>query len=204
MALSYSQMENSKGHSPCLIAAYLLVPCVGPVHAEIPGLNDPDTTPGYGGPTQSTLACGCNTVMYSLLQACTACQPGGYRGVLSWSEYSANCTDPTLLSYPNPIPPGTAIPAWAFQDVRRTGKFDLVKAALTGDTPESSASPSSTTATFSATLGTMAASSSSSPPSSTSSGAPASPTAGTSAESGDGQGKSSNVGAIAGGAVGGM
>ncbi|KAI0721996.1 hypothetical protein C8T65DRAFT_172407 [Cerioporus squamosus] len=200
----YTWMENSKGHSPCLVAAYLLVPCVGPV--SVPRL-DPVQMPAYIGPLEQTEACGCNSVMYSLLEACQTCQADGSVDLLSWLEYSTNCTDPVLLSYPNPIPSGTAIPAWAFQDVTTLNVFDVAEAELTGDTPESTASPpasTSTTSTFSAALGATATLPSSSSSSTTTSSTSPSFTTGAPAESGDGHRKSSNVGAIVGGVVGGV
>ncbi|RPD62059.1 hypothetical protein L226DRAFT_571434 [Lentinus tigrinus ALCF2SS1-7] len=203
-AADYSWMSNSKGQTPCLVAAYLQVPCLGPAHALIPRL---ESDSAYAAaPQQST--CDCNTVIYSLLEACQLCQAGGSQIVLPWEEYSANCTDVGLSLYPNPIPPGTAIPSWAFQDVTVKGAFDVAEAELTGDSPEStaslSASTTSTTSSSSSSIATMTSSDTPSSSTPSASSASASPTASAAAESGSGAPKSSNVGAIVGGVVGGV
>ena len=61
----------------------------------------------------STNMCFCNTVSYSLLSACAACQeagwtkcgyivfssqlPAAYVSVISWSDFVYNCSEPNLL-----------------------------------------------------------------------------------------------------------
>ncbi|KAI0723520.1 hypothetical protein C8Q76DRAFT_398599 [Earliella scabrosa] len=112
----FAWMSNSRGQSPCLVVAYLYVPCDGPTDAFTPRLTSSDSY--YLGPRSQT-ECGCNTVMYSMLEACARCQyPLDVSlNQITWSQYAENCTSTSISSYPNPIPSGTAIPAWAFIDI---------------------------------------------------------------------------------------
>ncbi|KAG6332289.1 hypothetical protein ID866_6798 [Astraeus odoratus] len=105
-------MENSLGQEPCVVAAYARVPCYGAEWIVYP--LDSDTY--YIGPdTSNANACQCNTVTYSLLSACTACQNS--TDIPSWSLWSYNCSTTYSEEYPEDIPEGTAFPHWAYQDV---------------------------------------------------------------------------------------
>jgi len=78
--------------------------------------------------------CGCNTVMYSLLSACDACQGNPW---IPWSEYTSNCT--ILMppsTFPNPIPPETHVPQWALIDVTIEGNWNENEAFRVGNDPE--------------------------------------------------------------------
>ena len=69
----------------------------------------------YVGPDpQFATDCRCNTVFYSMLAACSACQDAEYIG---WTMYSANCSSVAIEEFPRDIPGGTRIPHWAYQDV---------------------------------------------------------------------------------------
>jgi len=76
--------------------------------------------------------CECNTVMFrcavnlhthpeqvlivrlhSLYMACTACQNVTTQ---SWTYWSQSCDEVHITQYPWSIPPGTAVPNWAFLD----------------------------------------------------------------------------------------
>ena len=91
---SITQMDNSIGQNPCLIASWAIVPCppsgthismfdylslslIGSSVWAIRVLNPnmPYDGPGPGSPAAP---CYCNTVFYSLLSACATCQ--GYFG----------------------------------------------------------------------------------------------------------------------------
>jgi hypothetical protein len=115
------QADNSKGQSPCLVAAYLASVCDDgctqfALKAEavasrnftvflVPAL--PNELSSYQGPTVAQAnQCGCSSVFYSLLSACAECQSGKiltYAQVslgrlfyllkyrASWSAFKANC-----------------------------------------------------------------------------------------------------------------
>ncbi|KAN0114319.1 hypothetical protein V8E52_006815 [Russula decolorans] len=125
-------MMNSLGQNPCLVTAYLMGTCNDgsfTIDALIPG----DKYPGPSGIQDSDL-CMCNTVAYSLISACGACQGGIW---ISWSEYSLYCT--TTLppsSFPNPLPLGIRVPQWALIDVTSENIWDSNKAFAVGDFPE--------------------------------------------------------------------
>jgi len=168
---------NTLNQNPCQVAASLEALCNG-------GQFNIQPLPSgrmYGGPTasQSNL-CECNTVVYSLVSACAACQGSTW---ILWSGWSANCTNVSLPStYPNPIPDGTRVPYWAYLDVVTGDNWDLTAAQSAGDSPEATPIAPSTIQ-----------------PSSTASAAPQS-----SSSSSSTQKKSSHAGQIAGGVVGGI
>jgi len=171
---SFDWMSNSRGQNPCLITAYLNTPCLSnPADAYVYSL---PTGFHYRPPLAVTAtACQCNTVFYSVIQACAVCQGDP---IVPWSTWNANCTSAIYQSvYPEPIPSGTAVPAWAYIDVSKSDNFNATAAQLNEQEnhPESTASgPSATGAVPSAT----------NVPSSS--------------------GKKSNTGAIVGGVVGGI
>jgi len=168
----YSWMSNSKGQSPCLVASYLQSAC-----------NNGDWTvtdlpPGshYTGPdTAENSVCQCSTVTYSTISACGICQNRTAEG---WTSWSYNCTSVFPEEFTKNIPPGTAVPAWAYLDVTTEDEINLSDMQADMNAPESTGTSAPT------------ASASSIP-----SGAPA-PTSGSN--------KSSNAGVIAGGVVGGL
>lgn len=116
------QTYNSLNQSPCKVAAYLQSTCFGGSECSLACMStalspfaaftvDP-LPPGYqyAGPyvLDGDDLCKCNTVTYSLLSACGACQEDLWTGyvlimlfytpvyesesVVSWSEWAANCT----------------------------------------------------------------------------------------------------------------
>ncbi|KAH9943118.1 uncharacterized protein BXZ73DRAFT_97173 [Epithele typhae] len=189
-SFGYDWMNNTMHQSPCLIASWLFTPCSSSADSWVYPLDD-----GYHYNTPllsatSATPCRCNTVF--------------------WATYSQNCTAPgsdvVIGQFPEPIPAGTSIPAWAYIDVTVSGTFNatLAQARANEDLPDSSApvSASSTQTTQST------------PPTSSDSGATnptsgftttSSPSDNTSAPSGtDTPNSKSNVGAIVGGVVGGI
>ncbi|KAH9992119.1 hypothetical protein BJV77DRAFT_452982 [Russula vinacea] len=129
---SWQWTYNSAGQSPCTVTAYLMATCDGGQY------NLPPLLPGlsYFGPTSIGAAdlCYCNTVAYSLISACDACQGEQW---LAWSEWMANCTK-TLppSSFPNPIPSGIHVPQWALLDVTNENDWNANKSYAVGDSPE--------------------------------------------------------------------
>ncbi|KAF5330579.1 hypothetical protein D9619_005903 [Psilocybe cf. subviscida] len=156
----YSWTFNSHKKSPCEVASSLLAVCNnGPVPVD--GL---PTDSHYVGPTlQNANACQCNTVVYSLMSACGACQGRTY---LSWSVWSANCPMVSINSYPEPIPAGVAVPGWAYLDVKATDNFDQSTAKDNANITESTAIPVQPSTTSSLAHSTVPASLTSALPSS--------------------------------------
>jgi len=153
----------------------------------------------YTGPWLNQVnPCQCSTVVYSLVAACGLCQN---RTADTWSSWQLNCTQVSKSQFPEDIPSGTAIPAWAYLDVTVNDIFNLAAAQLDDAAPASSATASKPTAALSSTTPLLTFSDFSTPL--------ATPTT-TSGANGGGSGtsgtpkKSSNAGAIAGGVVGGI
>ncbi|KZP19549.1 hypothetical protein FIBSPDRAFT_932842 [Athelia psychrophila] len=194
----FSWMDNSLGQSPCLMTTLALdilasTPWVVLRQAQAAGFM-------YAAPTkESANACECSSVTYSLWQACGMCQNGSYDG---WSDYKSNCIAAgvtiSFLTFPEPIPAGTAFPAWAYLNVTNDFNIAAAQAAIAG--PESMAPiPTSTSTVF------VSASTSTSTlfiPSSTNSTPTNSPS--TTSNPSSVTRKSSNTGAIAGGVIGGV
>ncbi|KAF8969852.1 hypothetical protein BDZ97DRAFT_1792984, partial [Flammula alnicola] len=138
----------------------------------------------YLGPTAALQnPCLCSSVTYSLVSACGGCQGRTFQNWTTWNE---NCLNPSLTTFPDPLPATVQVPVWASLNVTLTGDtLDPVAAqnALSGIAPPAltSSSTTSNTPTPSATTTT-------------------SPTV-TSATT---EKKHSNAGAIAGGVVGGL
>jgi len=63
-------------------------------------------------------------VAYSLIAACAACQD---HVTIAWSNWAYNCTESitTVGQWPLDVPSGTAIPAWAYQNVSVHDTFEL-------------------------------------------------------------------------------
>ncbi|KAF9246138.1 hypothetical protein BU15DRAFT_70254 [Melanogaster broomeanus] len=188
---SFDWMDNSKSQNPCLVAAYLQGACNG-------GQFSVDALPvstHYIGPTASEQnGCQCSTVTYATISACGVCQN---RTIISWSSWDYNCTSVYPSIFPMDIPSGTAVPAWAYQDVITSDMFNTTLAELTGDNPES-------TATHVQSTGTLAATSASSVPATLTSVPLVSSTPTPTPTSTTTSSNNSNTGAIAGGVVGGV
>jgi hypothetical protein len=168
----FSWMNNARGQNPCLVAAYLQGACTGGGFS----VNQLPVGTYYGGPNLDEVnGCQCSTVTYSMVSACGVCQN---RSIEAWSMWNTNCTVNTSIDiYPETIPSGTSVPAWAYLDVVTSDFFNLTLAQADVGAPESSAQGSKTSGTA---------------PSSTSHVATAT------------SHKKSNVGAITGGVVGGV
>ncbi|KAI0332517.1 hypothetical protein GY45DRAFT_1433180 [Cubamyces sp. BRFM 1775] len=182
---AYSWMSNDKGQSPCLVASYLLSPCSTSAASWVYPL-----TPGYhyntptDDPTSAT-SCRCSTVFYSMISACATCQ-GLEIDVVPWNMYAQNCSTVYVSKYPDDIPSVISVPAWAYIDITRYGTFSAIAA---GEVAAEGAPDSTGLATPT--------------------GSSASPTQGSSGSGNTNTGsspgkKSTNIGAIVGGAVGGV
>ncbi|KAJ7680650.1 hypothetical protein DFH06DRAFT_425574 [Mycena polygramma] len=138
---SFAWADNSRGQSPCLVAAYLGSVCNSDGLFIVPGL----ATGGlYEGPTLAQAnACGCSSVFYSLLGACADCQSAD---IQPWSKFNENCNTVYPQIFVGNIPPGTAVPHWAYQNVTAEDGFNSTLAQTQLDAPESTANaqPTST------------------------------------------------------------
>ncbi|KAI0260306.1 hypothetical protein BC834DRAFT_554096 [Gloeopeniophorella convolvens] len=151
---------NSFGEGPCAVAAALQGVCNNggehdfslsyflglktPEVFKIPLLPKGDSYTGPNGSGDNSDLCKCNTVVYSLMSACDACQNAEW---ISWEQWTQNCTaidPPTTFS--NLIPSGTRVPAWAFINVTETGTWDPLLAFRVGDPMEAIPSEAGTLA----------------------------------------------------------
>lgn len=131
---------NSLSQGPCMVAAFLGAVCNNGKF-EIPALLPQNSYTGPSGLDDGD-SCKCNTVTYSLLSACAACQEG------SWITYPAwitNCTSVSAAgTFSEPIPIGSRVPNWAYLDPTRASddKWNASAAQLAGDSPEITGSAS--------------------------------------------------------------
>ncbi|KAK0435848.1 hypothetical protein EV421DRAFT_1833830 [Armillaria borealis] len=173
---AYSWSFNSLNQSPCDIGRALGGVCTADF--SIQALPSGYHYSGVG--AIYTSDCVCNTVYYSLLNVCAACQGGS---VSVWGEWEANCTT-TYQGYPVNIPDGTAVPHYAYQYLFSNGTFDFASAIV--DTGVEATHTASNSGSTSRSISIS--------PSST-------PTAASGSSS---SGSSSNTGTIVGGIVGGV
>ncbi|KAJ6597080.1 hypothetical protein DFH09DRAFT_111236 [Mycena vulgaris] len=136
---SYNWMLNSYQQNPCQVAAYLSGVC-NPGESDVPALKPGDL---YPGPTpQQSNSCRCSSVLYSLLSACAVCQSRGYP---SWSIYKHNCSTVYPGLFLGDIPAGTAVEAWAYQNVTKYDGFNVSVAETFSATISQSAQSASPT-----------------------------------------------------------
>ncbi|TFK79915.1 hypothetical protein K466DRAFT_404726 [Polyporus arcularius HHB13444] len=193
---AHSWMLNSKGQSPCLVAAYLHLPCVQGSNTNVVAMTNPAQF--YSAKNDE---CQCNMVSYALFEACQNCQFDNGTSVTSYSRYSLNCTTQNI-GYPETIPVGTAVPAWAYQDVTLTDFFNLTAAFIVAaeKLPDKTASiPAASSASTSSSFTAATRTTMDSSPTATGS-APLPPS---SAATHQGK-RSVSVGPVVGGAVGGV
>ncbi|KLO10745.1 hypothetical protein SCHPADRAFT_942607 [Schizopora paradoxa] len=169
----FSYLFNAEGQSPCLVAAYLNGACHGGQYS-MKALKPGDH---YIGPTVASLSsCKCSTVTYSMVFACGACQNGK---TVNWSAWNVACSNVYVGVFPEDIPVGTSVPAWAYSNVTVTDTFNP-QVAIENTAPDSTATKSLTTQTATNFLNN-----------------------GNEASGINGNKKKSNAGSIAGGIVGG-
>ncbi|KAI0807109.1 hypothetical protein C8Q74DRAFT_35389 [Fomes fomentarius] len=177
----FDWMKNSKGQTPCLISAWLNVPCQ-PQGLNIIGPLQDGTY--YTGPREGSdlLQCQCNTVLYSTTAACAWCQ--GHTdnlGISNWTQFSVNCQSTMIGSYPQSlILLDTAIPAWAYAPLMGTpGRWDEKAAFAIAQQglPESTHSATQTSTSASSTLDSTSSGSSGLTPSQSSQSVSGTPTA---------------------------
>lgn len=181
---------NSRGQSPCTVAAYLDSACQPqPSDAYIQAL---DPGAHYVLTQSAASECFCNTVFYSIISACAVCQGNDY---LPWTTWRTNCTTSFTDEFPRQIPVGTSVPAWAYQNLKmdywNATDAETYRAHNSTDIAAPSAPPSSTSSLPPST--SSAGSVTFSPISISETPAPA-----------ESSTKKTNVGAIVGGVIGGV
>ncbi|KAI0352706.1 hypothetical protein OH77DRAFT_752585 [Trametes cingulata] len=128
----YEWMNNAHSQSPCTVAAFLLSPCSSadsPV--IIPALAGSRSAYNFAGTSLDSSECVCSTVTFAMLYACATCQ-GAEVSILPWYIASENCTQKYLESYPEDIPRGTSVPAWAYDElIDISGHLDINRAKET-------------------------------------------------------------------------
>jgi len=187
---SFNWAINSLQQTPCLVASYLRSACGTKI-------GTPALPVGYvyAPPDATTDPCTCNSVTYSALSACAGCQGRDY---VNWTTWTKNCTSPPLTIFPATLPPVVVVvPKWAYLDITQTNNDFNVAAAeknateTVTSTTSSAASVSVITVTPTATAQTITIISTSLVPTALASPSPTSTD------------NTPNVGAIAGGVVGG-
>ncbi|KAI0321535.1 hypothetical protein OF83DRAFT_280158 [Amylostereum chailletii] len=210
----YAWTFNSLGQSPCYMAAAVRGACN---HNNFTLLPLPTLESSYNGPGPFEANCSCSVVAYTLTSACGACQNAVWEPWPLWKQW---CGDGIPGLDPNTrIPSDIKIPNWAFQNsVLTSGIWNASEAQFAGgkaiistyrhlfltcsytlDLPELSAV--NQTAAISASLPTETSSMGTSS-FLTSTSQLAAPPSGTSVPESSNR-RSTNVAAIAGGAVGG-
>ncbi|KAK0459823.1 uncharacterized protein EV420DRAFT_292641 [Desarmillaria tabescens] len=132
---------NSVSQSPCDVASSLLGICNGGSYT-LQSL--PDQTHYLGPSVDAANPCQCSTVSYSLISACAACQN---RTFVQWSQWRVNCASVAIGGFPEPIPNGTRVPAWAYLDVKTEDNFDINQAKQDANATESTFVPQPTSTT---------------------------------------------------------
>lgn len=147
-ASGFEWLNNNIGQNPCLVTSYLISAC-GTVLSV--SSNPTGAYPSPGMPGLPADRCTCSTVPYFTLSACAACQKNPANP--NWDAWKADCnpSDITLRNLSVPIPQGTQVPAWAYLDLINGG-FDInfiLSFVRNGDHPDSTAPsvPTSTAAT---------------------------------------------------------
>ncbi|KAF8347427.1 hypothetical protein F5887DRAFT_31177 [Amanita rubescens] len=124
---------NSLGQGPCEVASDLTVSCP-------PGYPFGPLSPGQLYTPEETNNCTCNTIRYSLVSVCAACQDGSW---LPFSTYTQNCTYRFVQQFPEPVPNGTSVPNWAYLPLSANGTFDIDAASRAAEST-STALPTAT------------------------------------------------------------
>ncbi|KAL9715285.1 hypothetical protein Ac2012v2_001947 [Leucoagaricus gongylophorus] len=148
----YQWTINHLNQTPCFVAAVLESDCGKPSRVD----QIPEGT-HYLGPTSSNAdRCSCNSVTYSLVEACGKCQNRSQ--LISFNEWTNECPSGQIeTQFPGSFPSSVEVPYWATLDISETGGFfnpNAARAASTSvplttsstqssETPSSSHSPSS-------------------------------------------------------------
>ncbi|KAI9455007.1 hypothetical protein BJY52DRAFT_692453 [Lactarius psammicola] len=129
---TYAWSFNSLQQNPCLVTAFLAAVCNNGVFS-IPTLLPGNSYTGPNGPDNDDI-CKCNTVIYNLISACDACQGESW---IPYSAWSSNCTTKaTPGTFPEPVPSGTRVPHWAYNDSSIDDSWNISAARLAGVSPE--------------------------------------------------------------------
>jgi len=137
---------NSNGQSPCRVAEILADQCDPQGFVILP--LDPGAI--YPGPTMDeNNPCHCNTVLYSLMCGCAACQD---RSWITLTEYAQNCTSLVYGTvYPGGVPSDASVPHWAYLNVTATNDTFDVNAAFIASEPQSTNSAAATAGSVTST-----------------------------------------------------
>jgi len=128
---------NSLGQDPCAVVQILEGKCKNQTSYELKPLK-PGTD--YLTPQEGTApGCSCNTVTYSLYQACSQCQIPGSGN--TWTFYDQFCPEVYVTQIPLDIPDDTEVPTWAFLNVTKEDEFNLTAARALVEGPKLSDSP---------------------------------------------------------------
>ncbi|PVG03243.1 hypothetical protein CPB86DRAFT_804233 [Serendipita vermifera] len=168
----FEWMNNPRGQSPCLVAAYLQGACgTGAWTVPLLPLTPDGQQQTYLAPNNATRnLCTCASAVYNLMSACAACQGGGW---ILFAPWALSCEEADLLSVPDayprsiPVNSATEIPTFAMTDPRAwaNGGFNVTQArqvALGASPPTLSVTSTSTSTSPSSSTSSSTGSSSSS------------------------------------------
>ncbi|KAF9788035.1 hypothetical protein BJ322DRAFT_600194 [Thelephora terrestris] len=116
--------HNSLGQDPCAVVQVLQAKCKNLTSFELQPLR---AGTDYVTPQKGTATgCSCNTVTYSLYQACSKCQIP--KSGNTWTFYEMFCDVVYVTQIPLDIPSDTQVPPWAYLDVTKENNFNLTAA----------------------------------------------------------------------------
>ncbi|KAF9075112.1 hypothetical protein BDP27DRAFT_1415490 [Rhodocollybia butyracea] len=137
--VKFQWSSNSLGQNPCEIAERLNSACTTSNGSYFPEL---DAQVPFTLSSEDQNPCVCTSVVYNLVSLCRLCQTVDGLTYATWTQWTTNCS--TLQTgFPMGIPSGTAVPAWAYQNVTQTNAFNETLAAevATNNHTESSSAP---------------------------------------------------------------
>ncbi|KAF5315697.1 hypothetical protein D9611_004841 [Ephemerocybe angulata] len=192
--------NNERAESPCTVAGQIKELCA----QQAPESNGFFQSPKW----DSQNSCTCSGIYYSLVAACSVCARDN-KSIGSWSHWSESCSSPSITNFGQINLEGqVAIPAWVKDHVQefinRDG-FDPAIATLYGGLPPETTGGASSSTTAATTPGSSTLTGNNH---GTGTFEPDPTGTGTSGSSGEvssaNASKSKNMGAIIGGAVGGV
>jgi len=161
--VSFAWMDDEEGQDPCTVSSWLLGTCLhapnGSAFEVLPQIGSSAGQQNIYLPLNATddpTGCHCNTVIYSLIQACQICQGGAF---MPWFEWNVSCSSVSISSLPSRIPFNVSVPPWAYLDVVTFGFFNetIAKINATGTGLNSKASHSHAGAIAGGVVGGVAA-----------------------------------------------
>lgn len=130
---------NSRGQDPCAVVQILEAKCKNLASFDLQPLK---AGTNYVAPQEGeAIGCSCNTVTYSLYQACSQCQIP--RSGNTWTFYDMFCDEVYVTQIPLNIPANTEVPKWAYLNVTEENNFNPTAARALVENQKTSGTPPS-------------------------------------------------------------